>query len=155
MANTNAKKKTKAECQVETMKHIDRVRHYIRIITDRLTTRGVEHDQTKLESPEVEYFTDAANIENLTYGSEEYQASLDNLKVALDHHYAQYRHHPEHFQNGIKDMNLVDLVEFLCDIKAASERQHDGNLLKSIDTCADRFNICGQLKQILVNTAKM
>lgn len=52
-------------------------------------------------------------------------------------------------------MNLIDLVEFICDIKAASERQHDGNLLKSIDTCAERFHINAQLKQILINTAKM
>ncbi|MBO5387889.1 MAG: hypothetical protein J6A59_07105, partial [Lachnospiraceae bacterium] len=53
------------------------------------------------------------------------------------------------------DMNLIDIVEFLCDIKAASERQNDGNLLKSISIYAERFNIDDQLKQVIINTAKM
>lgn len=49
---------TIAECQVETQKHIERVRHYIRLFTDKLTTRGVNHDHCKLESPEVEIFAE-------------------------------------------------------------------------------------------------
>lgn len=36
---------TEAECKVETIKHIERVRYYLRIITDKLTTRGVTHDK--------------------------------------------------------------------------------------------------------------
>jgi len=47
---------TIAECQVETQKHIEKVRKYIRFLTDKLTTRGVNHDTSKLESPEVELF---------------------------------------------------------------------------------------------------
>lgn len=49
---------TEAECKVETFKHIERVRYYLRIITDKLTSRGISHDRTKLESPEVELFTE-------------------------------------------------------------------------------------------------
>lgn len=41
---------TIAECQVETIKHIECVRKYIRFITDKLTQRGVDHDRLKLES---------------------------------------------------------------------------------------------------------
>lgn len=155
MADTK-KKMTIAECQVETLKHIDRVRYYLRVFTDKLTTRGVEHDKSKLESPEVEIFAEMTpKLASLTFGSDEYKESLKELDVALQHHYANGRHHPEHFKRGINDMNLVDIVEFFCDIKAASERQHDGNLLKSIEVCVDRFNIDDQLKGILVNTAKM
>ena len=37
------------------------------------------------------------------------------------------RHHPEHFgEDGIRGMNLPDVVEMLCDWKAASERTKDG-----------------------------
>ena len=36
------------ECRVETQKHIEKVRKYIRVFTDKLTTRGVNHDATKL-----------------------------------------------------------------------------------------------------------
>lgn len=147
---------TVAECQVETMKHIEAVRKYIRFFTDRLTTRGVEHDRLKLESPEVEVFAEyTPKLATATYGSEEYNEFLKGLNTALQHHYANYRHHPEHFNKGINDMNLLDVVEMLCDWKASSMRQHDGNLLKSIETNAERFGYSGQLKQIFINTAKL
>ena len=147
---------TEAECKVDTIKHIEKVRYYIRMITDRLTTRGVNHDRTKLESPEVELFTEyTPRLASTQYGSEEYKESLAGLKPALDHHYANSRHHPEHFNKGIADMNLVDIVEMLCDWKAASERQRDGNLLKSIEQNAQRFGYDDQLKQIFLNTAKL
>lgn len=147
---------TEAECKVETMKHIERVRHYLRIMTDKLTTRGVMHDRTKLESPEVELFTEhTPKLATMAYNSDEYKASLAALKPALDHHYANSRHHPEHFSKGITDMNLIDILEMLCDWKAAGERQRDGNLLKSIEINAQRFGYDDQLKQIFINTAKM
>lgn len=147
---------TEAECKIETIKHIERVRHYLRIITDKLTSRGITHDKTKLESPEVELFTEfTPRLAELRYGSEEYKESLAGLKPALDHHYAHSRHHPEHFSKGINDMNLVDIMEMLCDWKAAGERQRDGNLLKSIELNAQRFGYDDQLKQIFINTAKM
>lgn len=143
------------ECRVETQKHIEKVRKYIRFFTDKLTTRGVNHDASKLESPEVEIFAEHTNcLKDLIYDSEEYKEHLAAMKPALDHHYATYRHHPEHFQNGIDDMNLIDLVEMFADWKASSERQKDGNLLLSIEKNAKRFNISAQLKQILINTAK-
>ena len=133
---------TIAECQVETQKHIEKVRKYIRFLTDKLTTRGVNHDAAKLETPEVELFAEyTEKLKNLEYNSEEYKASLAALKPALEHHYATYRHHPEHFPNGINDMNLVDLCEMIADWKAASERQNNGNLIKSIEINADRFHI--------------
>lgn len=143
------------ECRLKTWQHIEKVRKYIRFFTDRLTTRGEKHDLSKLESPEVELFAEHTDcLSNITYGSEEYMAHLEALRPALDHHYAVYRHHPEHFQNGLDDMNLVDLIEMLADWKAASERQADGNLLLSIEKNAERFHISDQLKKILINTAK-
>lgn len=149
-------KMTVAECQIETIKHIESVRDYIRLFTDKLTKRGTEHDRLKLESPEVEIFTEfTPKLANSTYGSDEYKDFLKQMNVALQHHYANYRHHPEHFDKGINDMNLVDIVEMLCDWKAATLRHNDGNLLKSIETNARRFGYDDQLKQIFINTAKM
>ena len=77
------------------------------------------------------------------------------MSVALNHHYAANRHHPEHFSKGIDDMTLVDIVEMLCDWKAASLRQNDGNLLKSIEINAQRFGYDDQLKRIFINTARL
>ena len=144
------------ECRWETQQHIENVRKYLRFFTDRLTTRGVEHDKSKLEPPEVELFAQQTeDLKNLEYGSEEYKASLDALKPALEHHYAVNRHHPQFHKAGINDMNLIDILEMLCDWKASSERNKNGNLLKSIETNAKRFGISNQLLQILINTARL
>lgn len=145
-----------AECQVETQKHIERVRHYIKFFTDRLHQRGIDHDHCKLESPEVEVFAEyTPKLAETSYGSPEYQENLAQMKVALDHHYAQSRHHPEHFEHGILDMNLIDIIEMLCDWKASTERQHDGNILKSIERNAQRFGYDDQMKRIMLNTVKL
>lgn len=147
---------TVAECQVETQKHIEAVRKYIRFMIDKIEMRGVKHDASKLESPEVEAFAELTPmLAATTYGSPEYQTFLEKLKPALDHHYAANRHHPQHFRNGINDMTLIDIIEMFCDWKASTLRQNDGNLLKSIETNAERFEFDGQLKQILLNTARM
>lgn len=144
------------ECQLSTYKHIEKVREFIQFFINRLTIRGIEHDKLKLESPEVEVFAEyTPKLSETTYGSDEYLNYLNEMNGALQHHYASYRHHPEHFDKGINDMNLVDIVEMFCDWKASSLRQIDGNLLKSIESNASRFNMNSQLKQILINTAKM
>lgn len=147
---------TVAECQVETIKHIEKVRKYLKIFTDKITNRGIEHDRVKLESPEVEIFAEyTPKLADTTYGSEEYNSYLKEMKVALEHHYANCRHHPEHFAKGINEMNLIDLIEMLADWKAASERQNNGNILKSIELNAQRFGYDDQLKQILLNTIRI
>lgn len=147
---------TIAECQVETQKHIENVRKYIRFLIDKLDLRGVKHDSSKLESPEVELFAEyTLGLASMTYGSEEYKDSLEKLKPALDHHYASNRHHPEHFVNGVNDMTLIDLAEMFCDWKASTLRHNDGNLLKSIEINAERFNMDSQLTAIFMNTARM
>lgn len=147
---------TEAECNVETQRHIENVRKYIRFITDKLTQRGVDHDASKMISPEVELFAQHTKQLALTaYDSEEYKQHLDALKPALDHHYSKNAHHPEHFPDGVNDMSLIDIVEMLCDWKASSLRTSNGNLLKDINQNIERFNIDPQLKQILINTAKL
>lgn len=144
------------ECRVETQKHIDKVRKYIRFFTDKLTSRGENHDASKMESPEVELFAEhTERLAEIDYGSDEYKKELEELQPALEHHYAVNRHHPQHFPNGINDMNIIDIVELIADWKASSERYNNGNLLKSIEINAKRFNMDEQLTQILMNTARM
>ena len=75
------------------------------------------------------------------------------MKPALDHHYANNRHHPEHFENGISDMNLIDLIEMICDWKSATARHSDGDIKRSIIINTNRFKLSDQLAKILSNTA--
>lgn len=58
--------------------------------------------------------------------------------------------------SGIQGMSLVDLVEMLCDWKAAGER-HENNpgLEHSIEINQARFGYSDELKKILLNTARL
>ena len=118
-----------------------------------IDSRGDIHDKSKLEEPEFEVFCEyTAKLATSTYGSEEYKTFLKEMKPALDHHYQNNRHHPEHFENGIDGMNIIDLIEMLCDWKAATMRHNDGDIRKSIELNTERFNLSPQLKNILLNS---
>lgn len=142
-------------CKIETRAHINRVRHYLHQAIDKLVHRAEVHDASKMESPELEGFA-ASNtrLKECRFPSPEYDASLAALKSTLDHHYAHNRHHPEHWPNGVNDMTLIDLVEMLCDWKAATERQLDGNIRKSVEHNAKKHKMSPQLQQIFENTVR-
>jgi hypothetical protein len=92
-------------------------------------------------------------LKRSTYGSDEYKGFLEAMGPALDHHYDVNRHHPEHFEQGIGGMNLIDLIEMMADWKAATERHEDGDLERSLRINQERFGISDQLVAILRNTA--
>jgi hypothetical protein len=142
----------------ETQKHIDRVRHYMIFTIKDLIKRADNHDASKLLSPEKEYFDKyTQELANLEYGTPEYKESCKKLKPAIDHHYSVNDHHAQfHGEEGINGMNLLSLVEMLCDWKASGERGKagTGNIYKSIDINSERFGISKQLRKILINTAK-
>ena len=143
----------KYDSKEDTIKHIKLVFEYSRRIRKDLFFRELGHDKSKLEEPEKSVFDEfTPKLATSTYGSEEYKGFLKEMNVALEHHYSVNRHHPEHFENGIKGMTLVDLIEMICDWKAATLRHHDGNILKSIELNQERFGYSDELKQIIINT---
>ena len=140
-------------CKAETYKHIFEVAKNLNVFISEILERGQNHDSSKLIEPELSGF--AVNTEKLSetnYGTKEYQNLLSSLDDTIKHHHANNRHHPEHFKNGVEDMDLVDIVEMLCDWKAASERTKNGNIFQSIDYNSSRFGINNQLRKILENT---
>lgn len=135
--------------------HRSRVKSLIWDAIVELDDRANKHDRSKLMSPEKELFDEfTPKLAGCTYGSDEYKEFLKGLKVALDHHYANNSHHPEHYENGIDGFDLFDLIEMFFDWKAASERHNDGNIFKSIEINTKRFNLSEQIVSILTNTAK-
>jgi hypothetical protein len=141
------------DSRVATYEHIQAVQwHLMRLIAD-LQRRLLTHDRSKLTSPEVEAFDEfTPKLVASTYGSEEYKGYLAAMRPALEHHYAANSHHPEHYADGIRGMNLMDLVEMLCDWKAATLRHADGDIGRSIELNQQRFGYTDELKQILLNT---
>ena len=140
----------------KTIEHINQVKYFMAKIINELEYRMLDHDKSKLESPEKEIFDEyTPKLSQVTYGSDEYKGYLKEMKIALDHHYLANRHHPEHFENGVNDMNLIDLIEMLCDWKAATLRHDKGDIYKSIEINKKRFDISDQLTKILLNTVKL
>lgn len=143
----------KYDSRIDTQAHIECVAKYLVTLLDKLAARAVVHDASKLESPEVEVFDEVTPLlRDMTYGSDEYKASLARMRPALEHHYAHNSHHPEHYPDGIRGMCLLDLVEMLCDWKAATLRHADGDILRSIEINQQRFGYSDDLKQIFLNT---
>ena len=81
-------------------------------------------------------------------------AALQKMRPAIEHHNEHNRHHPEHHNAGINDMNLIDLAEMLCDWKAATLRNPGGDIRKSLEISAKRFNIPGPIVKLLENTVQ-
>lgn len=85
----------------DTFKHIENVRELISKLSKELNKRALEHDASKLYSPEKEIFDKFTPLlKDTTYGSDEYTGYLKEMGVALEHHYLENRHHPEHFKDN-------------------------------------------------------
>jgi hypothetical protein len=139
----------------ETYKHIQRVQHYMGIVVRDLTNRLLRHDQSKLSAPELSAFDEfTPKLSECTYNSEQYKGYLAAMRPALNHHYAKNDHHPEYFEEGIQGMDLIQLIEMICDWCAAVERHKDGDIQRSIAQNKERFGYSDELRQILSNTAR-
>ncbi len=143
------------DSKADTLEHIQHVRNGIGFAISELAYRAQIHDDTKLGPAEKAVFDEVTpRLRKLTYGSEEYKASLREMGSALEHHYASHRHHPEHFgEQGIRGMNLVDVLEMVIDWHAATKRHDDGNLHLSIELNQERFGYSDDLKAMMHNTA--
>ena len=138
-----------------TMQHIQNVSRRLTDVAIKILERAKIHDNSKLLSPEMEMFAEATpRLAGLTYGSDEYRKELKKLGVALEHHYQENSHHPEHYTYQIFDMDFLDLIEMLCDWCAAVERHKDGNIWRSLEINRDRYGMSDQLVKIFVNTLK-
>lgn len=138
----------------DTWEHIHEVQSRLRQVANELLDRAHGHDQSKLYSPEVEVFDEyTPKLKDSTYGSDEYKSFLEGMKPGLDHHYKHNDHHPEHFERGVHQMNLIQLIEMLADWKAATLRHDDSDLGKSIQINSKRFNFGPEMARLLRMTA--
>lgn len=139
----------------ETRCHVRSVQLYLSEFSEELYRRGILHDNSKFYEPELTGFSENIdNVPNIVYGSEEHSSKLLEMKPIIDVHHEENRHHPEHWDNGVDDMSLSDIIEMLIDWKCASQRYKDGSLRKSVDINCEKYNISPQLKKILLNTIR-
>ena len=139
----------------DTLKHIKGVNDVLCTIADVLKERGVEHDASKLRSPEKEmYDTYVPKLRSAKYNSPEYHQILSDMAEAgLNHHYQFNSHHPEHYENGVNDMSLFDIIEMFADHTISINAGDDIEKFKSaLRNNASRFGFSKQLEYILFNT---
>ena len=145
-----------ADSTQDTLAHRQLVVDFATDFCTDIMDRAERHDESKLHEPEKERFDFVGTHQHLSKhqcGSDEYKKSLEYLGPALDHHYEVNDHHPQHFEDGIDGMNLMQFVEMWLDWLAACKRNKNGNIRQSLEVNKDRFGLSEQLYHILLNTA--
>lgn len=131
------------------------VLQHINIIIQDLIKRAEEHDMSKFSESEFAGLIAAhEDIQAHPFGTPEHEEARKKHSTVFNSHYKENRHHPEHFENGVEGMTLVDLIEMLCDWKSSSMRTSEGSIENSIKSAAEKYNIEPQLLKILENTAE-
>ncbi len=140
------------DSRADTLAHIHLVRDYLDTFVAEMLKRGARHDASKLTPAEKPAFDLVLPLlAGVSYGSAAYQALVDRVKPALEHHYAQNSHHPEHYrERGIAGMDLFDIVEMICDWMASAQRHPPDGVKLSHNVAL--FGIEPQLASILANT---
>lgn len=143
------------DCTEIILKHKQLVKDNLVEMIRLLKHRAEHHDDSKLGSVEKPIFDKySQKLKQVEYGSEEYKSNLKQMQIALDHHYANNSHHPEHFANGIAGMNILDLMELVADWYV-SAKANNGKIHESIEKNQERFHYSDDLKSILHNSATL
>lgn len=124
--------------------HKEKVKDLCFEFAEALKQRGLQHDDSKLND-EVER-KGFEEFQSPPYGTEAYVKHLEDIKEIVFRHYKNNSHHPEHFEDGIRGMNLLDLVEMVMDWKSF------GDADKYLETQVKRFNISSDLASIIKNS---
>jgi hypothetical protein len=137
----------------DVLQHKRLVTEYMQMIASELFQRAAVHDNSKFLPEEAEiYGRVVPKLKTLEYGSEEYKETVKELGPALQHHYEHNAHHPEHFEAGIDGMNLVDVIEMVCDWVAATRRSMSANVYQSLEVNRKRFDISPQMIRVISET---
>ena len=132
--------------------HISRVRKHMNTFVQLLLKRAINHDKSKLEEPELSWWKEMDKEPRYPYGSEEYKQKIKRWDKVFKHHYKYNRHHPEHYEYGISEMTLVDIVEMMCDWLGYKDTIAISEALKVCDEQMKRYDIPDDIRQVIFNT---
>jgi len=123
------------------IRHINLVQRFMNRIAQALEKRALIHDQSKFSEDEFGGFVQINRIaREHKYGSPEYKESLKQVD-AVEKHYSRNSHHPEYHPGGVGDMSLFDIIEMVCDWKAAAETYSQSTLEESLPIQVERFKL--------------
>jgi hypothetical protein len=63
--------------------------------------------------------------------------------------------HKQTLESNVNGMNLIDILEMICDWEAATLRHDDGDIYRSLEINKTRFGLSPQLVSIILNTVPL
>lgn len=141
-------------CDTESyiLNHIKKVQNKICKLIVALSIRLQEHDKSKLEEPEFSLWKKIDEEPRYPYGSKKYKEKIERYHELFEMHYNKNPHHPEHFQNGISDMTIIDLAEMLCDWISYKDNIRVTEAIDMVEKQSKRFGYSDEIKDMLINT---
>jgi hypothetical protein len=107
----------------------------------------------------VEYFPDlpkdpkaVALCESVLTGLRQIKTSYPDDEYAFGYAIDLIEGHKRSLESSVNHMNLIDVLEMVCDWKAATLRHNDGDIHKSVEINTERFGLSAQLVNIILNT---
>lgn len=148
--------------EADTRKHQQWVAERMIAVAKKLLDRAVIHDASKFSDIEKNAYIEPVwelNTREVPYGSEEYKALTKQMGAGWEHHKANNSHHPENVEITLPEfahdpfsgMDLLDLIEMLCDWCAAARRRGNSPWLP-LDNFEKEKGLSHQLRCILQNT---
>ena len=125
-------------------------------INNEIMKRIIYHDHSKYSENELKEHIDADEDYERRgrpkFGTDE-RKDYDKANPVIASHRKKERHHPEYHENGIEDMNLVDLMEMLCDWCERTPNSIE-RLENTFEENCYNHKISSQVRRILENTVK-
>lgn len=148
------KESTTKSSMLRIQNHISGVRRRVTLVCTALMNRAITHDNSKYSEKELNaHISMTDEMDGVKYGTDTYYAIKRRYESLSAEHSANNRHHPEHHPNGIDDMNLVDVIEMLCDWLTGSENTGTP-VERSLEINEEHYNVSPQLMNLLRNTIR-
>ena len=135
-------------------KHQNAVKRWLAHFSMILQSRAIKHDESKLQEPEYSLWKKMDEEPRYPYGTKEYSSKLKRWQHLFKLHWKdkRNRHHPEHFVSPVAEMDLMDMIEMLCDWLGYKETVSYSEASKLVDNQCKRFNFPEEFKSLLLNT---
>lgn len=135
-------------------KHQNAVKRWLAHFSMILQSRAIKHDESKLQEPEYSLWKKMDEEPRYPYGTKEYSSKLKRWQHLFKLHWKdkRNRHHPEHFTSPVVEMDLMDMIEMLCDWLGYKEAVSYSEASKLVDNQCKRFNFPEEFKNLLLNT---
>lgn len=124
------------------------------ILIKELEHRADSHDDSKLREPEYSGWLEMDKEPRYPYGTPQYFEKMRRWKWLFDLHYRHNRHHPEHWHGFFEDMDLMDVLEMMCDWVSYNDRLTSMSAIEITEQQCERFGFPPLLKDLIMNTLK-